>query len=203
MRDPEITGVILAGGRGRRMGAQNKGLLTLGRQPLIAHVIARLSPQLAHVVISANDDLEAYRQFGLPVISDILPGYTGPLGGLFSVLQHTQSEWLLSVPCDTPALPADYVRRMRAAVAGHSAAVAHDGQRVQSGFVLVHRTLLPQLEAVLQREHFAVYRFLAEVGAREVDFSDQPTAFANINTPEQLRAYAQQLDLIVKEKARD
>jgi len=203
MSNPDITGVILAGGRGSRMGARNKGLLTLGGKPLIAHVIARLSPQLTDIVISANDDIDDYRRFGLPIVADTLPEYPGPLAGLYSVLQQVQSTWLLSVPCDTPALPTDYVARMRRAVVDYPAAVVHDGQRVQPGFCLLHRSLLPKLEAALRQGHYAVYRFLAEIGAREVDFSEQPASFTNLNTLEQLQAYDRQFLPSLADKPHD
>lgn len=186
MHEFEITAVILAGGRGQRMGMQNKGLLTLAQQPLVAHVIARLSDQISRIVISANDDLDAYRQFGLPLIPDTLDHYPGPLGGMYSVMQREPSEWLITVPCDTPYLPLDYVQRMRAAMDNHKAYVAHDGVRLQSGFCLLSRSLLPQLEQCLQAKHFAVYRFLDEVAAHQVDFSDAAATFVNINTPADL-----------------
>lgn len=184
----EVTAIILAGGRGRRMGMQNKGLLPLQGQPLIAHVIARLSPQLARIVISANDDLDSYRRFGLPVIPDRIADYRGPLAGIDSVMHQLAGEWFITVPCDTPCLPADYVERMLAAGHGQTACVAHDGQRQQSGFCLLHRSLLVPLEDNLQNGHFAVYRFLDSVGARTVDFSDEAPAFININDSADLAA---------------
>lgn len=186
MNDLEFTAVILAGGRGTRMGLQNKGLLPLARQPLVAHVIARLSTQIDRIIISANDDLGAYQQFGLPVIPDLMAAYPGPLGGIYSVMQNISSEWLLTAPCDTPYLPLDYVQRMRAAMSGHHAYVAHDGVRLQAGFCLLRRSLLPTLEQTLQAKRFAVYRFLELIGAQQVDFSDEVAAFININTPEDL-----------------
>ena len=192
MHDLKLSAVILAGGRGRRMGMQNKGLLTLAQQPLVAHVIARMSGQISRIVISANDDLDAYRQFGLPVIQDRIAEYPGPLGGIYSVLQAEACEWLITVPCDTPLLPLDYVQRMCATMHGHSACVAHDGVRLQSGFCLLQRSVLPQLEQTLQAKQFAVHRFLETIGAQVVDFSDEATAFININTPEELASLATQ-----------
>lgn len=186
MHDLDISAVILAGGRGHRMGMQNKGLLEYAQRPLVAHVIERLSGQIARIVISANDDLDAYRQFGLPVIPDRIANYPGPLGGIYSVMQSEPSEWLITVPCDTPCLPLDYVQRMRATADTHSAYVAHDGVRLQAGFCLLRRSLLPRLEQSLQTKQFAVYRFLDAVAAQAVDFSDEAQAFVNINTPDDL-----------------
>lgn len=187
---PEISAVILAGGRGQRMGMQNKGLLLFAQRPLVAHVIDRLSRQITRIVISANDDLDAYREFGLPVIADRITDYPGPLGGIYSVMQTEQSDWLLTVPCDTPRLPLDYVQRMCAARDGHSAYVAHDGIRQQTAFCLLSHSLLPRLEQALQANRFAVYRFLNSVAAQQVDFSDEADAFVNINTPDDLAKLA-------------
>jgi molybdenum cofactor guanylyltransferase len=180
----------LAGGRGQRMGMQNKGLLQYAQRPLVAHVIKRLSGQIPRIVISANEDLDAYRQFGLPVIPDLITNYPGPLGGIYSAMQSEQSEWLITVPCDTPCLPLDYVQRMCAAMNTHSAYVAHDGVRLQAGFCLLQRSLLPRLEQSLQANQFAVYRFLNAVAAQAVDFSDEAEAFVNINTPDDLARLA-------------
>jgi molybdopterin-guanine dinucleotide biosynthesis protein A len=186
MHELAITAVILAGGRSRRMGMQNKGLLPLAHQPLVAHVIERLTGQVPHIVLSANDNLDAYRQFGLPVIPDRIPDYPGPLGGIYSVLHSETCEWLITAPCDTPYLPLDYVQRMRAAVTNHDAYVAHDGVRLQAGCCLLHRRVLPQLEQALAANQFAVYRFLDTIGAQAVDFSDDAAAFINLNTPDEL-----------------
>lgn len=172
------------------MGIQNKGLLSLAQQPLVAHVIARLASQTSRIVISANDDLAAYRQFGLPVIPDRHGNYPGPLGGISSVMHSEQCEWLITVPCDTPFLPLDYVQRMCAAMNGHEAYVAHDGMRQQSGFCLLKCSLLPQIEQHLQANRFAVYRFLETVAAQPVDFADEAAAFVNINTPDDLARLA-------------
>lgn len=168
------------------MGMQNKGLLVFKQQPLIAHVIARLTQQVSRIVISANNDLDAYRQFGLPVIPDQMADYPGPLGGIYSVMHSETNEWFITAPCDAPCLPPDYIQRMLAARNGHLACVAHDGLRLQSGFCLLHRSLLAPLEQTLQAGHYAVYRFLAEVAVHTVDFSDESRAFVNINDPTDL-----------------
>ena len=105
MDKSDISAVILAGGRGARMGGADKGLLPLGGKPMIAHVIERLAPQVGTLLICANRNLEAYRQFGLPVISDHFADYCGPLAGLHSALSTISTDWLISAPCDTPFLP--------------------------------------------------------------------------------------------------
>lgn len=184
----EITAIILAGGRGRRMGLQNKGLLPFRAQPLVAHVLASLRQQLSRICISANDDIEAYRQFGIPVIPDVFPDYSGPLAGICSVMRSETSDWFITAPCDVPCLPGDYVARMTAAMLDHTACVVHDGQRQQSGCCLLHRSLLPELERQLQSGEYAVHRFLTVIQAQSVDFSDESEAFININLPADLAA---------------
>ena len=186
MQISDITGVILAGGRGTRMGGADKGLLSLAGKPLIAHVIARLAPQVATLIVSANRNLDAYRQFSLPVVSDRIEDYCGPLAGLHSAMSVIDTDWLISAPCDSPFVPHDYVSRMRAAIDQQAAATAHDGERLQAGFCLLHRDLLPQLAAALDAREFAVHKFLRTVEAVHIDFSDEAQAFRNINTPEEL-----------------
>ena len=190
----QLTAIVLAGGRGQRMGLQNKGLLPFRGQALVAHVIARLRKQATRIVISANDELAAYAQFGYPVIEDQVAGYAGPLAGIHAVMQRQPSEWYITAPCDTPFLPMDYVARMLAARQGHRTCVAHDGQRQQSGCCLIHYSLLPALEQSLQRRHFAVYRWLRDTGTNLVDFSDVGEAFTNINSPEDLQQIATRTD---------
>lgn len=186
MQTPDITGVILAGGRGTRMGGEDKGLLPLAGRALIAHVIERLAPQVATLIICANRNLDAYRQFGLAVISDRIADYCGPLAGLHSAMSVIDTDWLISAPCDTPFVPHDYVSRMRSAIDQQAAAAAHDGERLQAGFCLLYRDLLPQLATALDAREFAVHKFLRAVHAVQVDFSDEAQAFRNINTPEEL-----------------
>lgn len=187
MQISDITGVILAGGRGSRMGGADKGLLSLAGKPLIAHAIARLAPQVATLIISANRNLDAYRQFDLPVIMDRIADYCGPLAGLHSAMSVIETDWLISAPCDTPFVPLDYVSRMCAAIDQQAAAVAHDGVRLQAGFCLLHRDLLPQLATALEAREFAVHRFVHRVNAVQVDFSHEADAFCNINTAEELQ----------------
>lgn len=189
MQISDISAVILAGGRGQRIGSQNKGLILVDNKPLIAHVIERLSPQIPRIVISANDDIDAYRKFGMPVIPDQNDDYAGPLGGIYSVMQAEDSEWLITVPCDTPLLPGNLVQRMCDSVGTRLAYVALDSDRQQSGFCLLHRNLLSLMEQQLEKKQFAMHRFLSAADAQTVDFSDQTNAFVNINTPEDLSSF--------------
>ncbi len=167
------------------MGGIDKGLLELNGQPLIEHVIGRISPQVSEIIISANRNLERYQSYGYPVITDQITD-KGPLAGILSALQHCQSEWLLTVPCDTPRIPADLVTRIRNAAEQTPSAIysAHDGEQLQPLFSMIHRDLANSLQEYLAAGNRKVVRWLMQQGCVTVDFSDQADAFANINTPE-------------------
>lgn len=187
-----ITGLILAGGRGSRMGGVDKGLQILDGKPMVAHVITRLAPQVQGLMINANQNLDIYRQFSYPVWPDSLAGFAGPLAGLQAGLAQCRTPWLVTAPCDSPFLPADLVARLGDAAAASAAelAVAVTGsgasRQPHPVFCLLKASLLPHLNAYLQtggRKVDAWYRSLAIV---EVEFSDE-AAFRNINTLEELR----------------
>ena len=185
-----ISAVILAGGKSTRMGGVNKGLLSLHGRPMISHVIERLSPQVASIIISANQDEDQYRALGYEVVNDMLPGTSGPLAGIYAAMTVVTTEWLVCVPCDVPRIPTDFVARLSNAEPSCLARVAHDGTRQQSACCLLHIGLREKLKTFLGSGRQAVYRFLAEQDVVEVDFSDQAEAFININTEREL----QQLD---------
>ncbi|WP_428633957.1 molybdenum cofactor guanylyltransferase MobA, partial [Sedimenticola sp.] len=139
MSESKITAVILAGGMARRMGGQDKGLIDLDGRPLIAHVLERIQPQVAQVVINANRNLEQYAAFGYPVISDTLSDFQGPLAGFLAVMQQIDSDFIVTLPCDGPSLPDNLVERLRQAqqAADADIAVAHDGNRMQPVYALI------------------------------------------------------------------
>lgn len=182
-----VTGVVLAGGAGRRMDGADKGLLPLAARPLVQHVIARLAPQVGSLLISANRNGERYREFGYPVVGDTLGGFAGPLAGLQAALAATQTPLLLSVPCDCPALPADLAARLFAGLgeAGADLAVARADGSVERAFTLLRSELLPELEAFLAGGGRRVGEWHRRLRAVEVDFPDA-SAFININTPDDL-----------------
>jgi len=186
----QITAVILAGGHGSRMGGLNKGLIMLQGQPMIDHVIKRIEPQVSTIIISANRDHDAYRQFGYPVIADALPDTHGPLAGIYTAMTVMNSDWLLCIPCDVPKLPLDLATRLSAADPSVLARVAHDGKRQQSVCCLLHIGLRDALQQYLLAGNHAVYRFLSEQHAVAVDFSDNAAAFDNINTSDELQNHA-------------
>ena len=187
----QITGVVLAGGQGRRMGGVDKGLQPLNGQPLVEHIIARLRPQVGHLVINANRNLQAYAAFGYPVLADAVPGFAGPLAGLHAALSAAQTPWVVIVPCDSPFLPVDLVFRLFSALTAASAkiAVARTGEQVHPVFCLCRRELLPHLDDYLARGERKFGRWYAHLQTVEVAFDDQAQAFENINTREELSRF--------------
>ncbi|EKO3564043.1 molybdenum cofactor guanylyltransferase MobA [Vibrio metschnikovii] len=181
--------VILAGGQARRMGGEDKGLITLDGQPLIAHVIERLRPQATQIFINANRNQTQYQQYA-PVISDIVKDFPGPLGGIHAGLTHSPTEWVGFVPCDSPLINDDLVERFCAAVNQQSEIlVAFDGQHQQPVFTLFHRQVLPKLDAFLARGDRKIILLYDECHTQQVDFSDSPACFFNLNTPQELTQF--------------
>ncbi|MDD5297111.1 MAG: molybdenum cofactor guanylyltransferase [Rhodocyclaceae bacterium] len=185
-----ITGLVLAGGMGRRMGGADKGLLLLHGRPLAALTLARLKPQVGRLFISANRNLEAYAALGAEVLPDLLPDYPGPLAGIHAALARIGTHWLATSPCDSPDLPSDLVARLMAAALAADAplAVARTAGRSQPAFMLCRRELLPSLTAYLESGQRRVGAWQASEGAAQADFDDCAEAFANFNTPEDLAA---------------
>ncbi len=187
----EITGLILAGGRATRMGGVDKGLQWLNDEPMIAHVIRRLQPQVGSLMINANRNLDTYQQFDVPVIADDIGGFAGPLAGLHAGLAQCHSEFLVTVPCDAPMLPSDLVARLSAALEREHCDVAvaatnqGAGNQRQPVFMLARITLLPQLTAWLNTGGRKVDDWLHSVNATEARFDDDH-AFENVNTTGQL-----------------
>ena len=182
----DITGVILAGGKGRRMGGLDKGLVEYQQKPLVAHVIERLAPQVNSLLINANRNADKYQRYGFPVIADQLADYQGPLAGFSAAMIAAKTDYVLTVPCDGPLLPADLVSRLVEAMDRQNAkiSVAHDGQRLQSVYALIKRDLLPSLQSCIQTGQRRVDVWYASQAIALSDFSDTPESFLNINFPE-------------------
>lgn len=187
----QVTGVVLAGGLGRRMGGVDKGLQVLDGRPLVAHIIDRLRPQVGPLLINANRNAEVYARFGCPVVADAVPDFAGPLAGLHAALAAAQTPLVATVPCDSPFLPADLVARLAAALenAQASIAVARTGDQVHPVFCLCRRDVLDHLGDYLARGERKFASWYASLPAVEVAFDDQPAAFENINTAEQLASF--------------
>jgi len=184
----DLTALILAGGQGRRMGGQDKGLLRLHERPLIEFVLRVLSPCVDRVLISANQNESAYDQYGQVVADPAgFEGGQGPLAGLLAAAPYLQTSWLVVAGCDMPALPADYVARLYGelmAQGGH-VAFAHAGARDHSVCLLLHARVLGTLREYLDSGRRAVLPWLEAQHALRVVFDDAD-AFLNVNTPEDL-----------------
>lgn len=189
----DITGLILAGGRSTRMGGREKGLQLLGGQTLVSHIIHRLSPQVGQVIINANTCLGDYQGLGLPIASDLINGYVGPLAGLHTALTHCSTPYLLSVPCDCPFLPLDLASRLsQALVLSHADAVyavtMNEKQTEHHPvFCLLKRDTLASLNDYLTGGGRKVLAWIESLHHARVSFDDR-AAFLNINTPDDLLA---------------
>jgi molybdenum cofactor guanylyltransferase len=188
-----ITGLILAGGRGSRMGSVDKGLQLFQGKPMVSHVLSRLQTQVDNVVINANRNVDQYEAFGHPVIADGIDGFAGPLAGLHAGMTHVFDGLIATAPCDSPFLPLDLVRRLRVALEAKSAdlAVAKTLDQAQPVFCLVKRDVEPHLREFLASGQRKIDKWYETLSIVEVAFDDQVDAFANINTAEELVAMQQ------------
>ena len=181
----DITAVILAGGQGRRMGGQDKGLIEFDGNPLASILVNNLRQQAVDIVINANRNHGQYQQFGCPVIRDQLEDYQGPLAGFASAMATVDSIFILTLPCDGPLLADDYVARFIASYNENEAAVqvAFDGERLQPVHAMIKVDLLPSLKDFLDSDDRKIDRWYARHDYARVDFSDCANMFRNINTP--------------------
>lgn len=184
-----VTGVILAGGLGRRMGNIDKGLQLLDGRPLVGWVLERLAPQVGEVLINANRNLHAYGALGHRVIADRIGEFAGPLAGLHVALAQAANEWVVSVPCDTPFLPQDLVARLSMPLQDEQVdlSVARSAERVHPVICLARKRLLPHLAQFLETGGRKVDAWHKSLRAVEVLFADE-SAFRNVNTPDELHA---------------
>jgi molybdenum cofactor guanylyltransferase len=189
----DITGVVLAGGQGRRMGGVDKGWVELDGRPMIAHVLERLAPQVGDVLINANQNLDRYAGFGLPVVADAVGGFAGPLAGLHAGMARATRSHVVTVPCDSPFLPRDLVTRLAAGleVGRAKLAVAKTFDQPHPVFCLVRRDVLAHLAAFLEAGGRKIDAWYATLSVIEVAFDDEADAFRNINTTHELAAAAE------------
>jgi molybdopterin-guanine dinucleotide biosynthesis protein A len=188
----DITGLVLAGGRGSRMGGADKGLQNHRGIPLALHALLRLQPQVGHLLINANRNLGAYEAMGAPVWPDPIEGFGGPLVGFLAGLEHCETPWLVTVPCDTPDFPADLVERLAVAADAEQADIAYattleaDGrEQAHPVFCLLRSALLESVIAFLHSGQAKIDAWFAQHRTVAVRFDD-PQAFFNANTAEEL-----------------
>jgi len=183
---PEITGLILAGGAGRRVGRRDKGLIEWREKPLVEHVLHRLGTQVGPLVISCNRNIPDYDLYGVPTVSDTRMNFQGPLAGLEAAVPAIETEFVIVVACDIPLVPLDLVPRLLApltAASGHTPELsyAHDGSRGQYLCAAMRRGCLTSLTDYLEQGHRTVHHWYENQDAISVDFSDQKNAFSNFN----------------------
>lgn len=181
-QQPEITGIILAGGKASRMGGLDKGLQELNGIPLWQHVARTLAAQTSRLAISANRSLDIWRASGYEVIQDTLPNFPGPLAGILTAMKHSTDEWFLFCPCDTPFIPSNLAERFLQYKADAQVVWAFDGERDHPAISLINRSVIPKLEAYLGSGERRVMVFLQQCGGHRVDFIDIKSAFINVNT---------------------
>lgn len=188
MPSKKITGVILAGGLGRRMGGVNKGLQLLNGKTLALHVAERLAPQIDELLINVNQNIEQYAAFGYRIVADQIPDFAGPLAGLHAALSAAAHPLVATAPCDSPFLPADLVFRLFSALTATDAdlAVARTFEQPHPVFCLCKRDVLPHLTEFLAGGGRKFDRWYATLNVVEVAFDDEAEAFENINTREEL-----------------
>ncbi|HEY2865345.1 MAG TPA: molybdenum cofactor guanylyltransferase MobA [Casimicrobiaceae bacterium] len=189
MPERRVTGLVLAGGQGRRMGSVDKGLVRLSGRAMVAHVLERLEPQVDDILINANQHADEYAAFGHPVIADTIGGFAGPLAGLQVGLSNARHALVATVPCDSPFLPDDLVARLAAALEreGAELAVARTFDQPHPVFALVRRTVLPHLTRFLEGGGRKIDAWYSALSIVEVPFDDEADAFRNINTTDELR----------------
>ena len=183
-----VTGIVLAGGQGRRMGTVDKGLQLLHGKPMVAAVIERLAPQVDEILINANQNLEAYAKFGHRVVPDAIGGFAGPLAGLHAGLGAARHALVLTVPCDSPFLPTDLCSRLKNELNENDLAVAKTGSQPHPVFALVRASVAANLGKFLSGGGRKIDAWYASLKVIEVAFDDEADAFRNINTRDELNS---------------
>ncbi|MCE9660928.1 MAG: molybdenum cofactor guanylyltransferase MobA [Burkholderiales bacterium] len=187
----QITGMVLAGGRGSRMGGVDKGLQNFRGMPLAMHALLRLQAQVGETMINANRNLAAYESMGVPVWPDALPDYPGPLAGFLSGIERCETPYLVVVPCDTPLFPEDLVARLAEAFAAEGTEIAVAATReggvlqAQPVFCMMRTEVMESLVRFIHGGQRKIDRWTALHATRLVAFEDA-AAFANANTAEEL-----------------
>jgi molybdenum cofactor guanylyltransferase len=196
MMSHAITGVVLAGGQGSRMGRIDKGLQPFRGKPMVAHVLERFLPQVDEVLINANRNLDAYAKFNLRVVADEIDGFAGPLAGLQRALAEAAHPLIATAPCDSPFLPLDLVARLHKGMQTAQAqlAVAKTFDQAHPVFCLCEKTLLDHLTDLLRSGGRKIDKWYATLHVVEVNFDDELAAFSNINTVEELTHFETRSD---------
>jgi len=192
-----VTGVVLAGGKARRMGGADKGLIEINQQPMIQYVLNILKPQVKELVINANRNVNRYEEFGYPVITDQLEDFQGPLAGIAACMEIADTQYICTCPCDGPLIANDLVDRLFTSLTSNNKqydiAVAHDGKRMQPVYALINCELHANLLNYLASGERKIDRWYALHNCVEADFNDRQDCFVNVNTPEEQQQLSQHL----------
>lgn len=187
-----ITGLILAGGRAQRMGGIDKGLIPFHGKPLIESAISRLKPQVSTILINANRSITKYAHYGYPVLMDETPDFSGPLAGFSVGLKHCKTPYLLTSPCDSPLLPEDLAQKMADELESNNLELVFASSKEDDGkiwsqpvFCLMKSSLKDSIDSFLSKGDLKIDRWFKELRSGTVVF-ENPQAFANVNTPEEL-----------------
>lgn len=194
MEKPSITAIILAGGQSSRMNGKDKGLQLLNGKPLYQHVIEHIKHQVDSIIINCNRNFEKYQCAGYPTFSDDFKGFWGPLSGIYSGLVRSTTSWNLFVSCDTPFLPDNLITRLSMYTSSSKAIYPFDGIYYHPTILLINKTVIQELKTYLEQGNRKLMLFLEKIDAIPVDFSDQPSCFININTPEILNKMNQSIE---------
>lgn len=197
MYSTDISGVILAGGHGSRLGGEDKGLVDVNSRPMISYCIERFAPQVSTLVINANRNLTTYRELGFPVITDQVTDFAGPLAGIAAALSSCKTSYLAIAPCDSPFLPTDLVARLASPLQASQAevSVAINGGRPQPVFAVIATRLYESLYDYLTNGERKIMTWYRQQTIVEVDFGPDDSPFANINSPDELAVAAKQLPI--------
>jgi molybdopterin-guanine dinucleotide biosynthesis protein A len=184
----KVAGVILAGGRAQRMNNQDKGLVNFKGRPMVSYAIAALAPVVDCLLINANRNIDQYRQFGWPVISDRTDSFDGPLAGILTAMDHADADVLVVIPCDSPLIKTEHLQKLLLTRAENNAdvAVAFDGVRLHSVFLAIKTSLQTSLQDYLADGQRKVAVWLDRQNLVKVDFSNEPEVFCNVNTMTEL-----------------
>ncbi|OQW74649.1 MAG: molybdenum cofactor guanylyltransferase [Proteobacteria bacterium ST_bin11] len=191
----KVSGVVLAGGKARRMQEQDKGLILCNNRPLVSYALAAMKPLVDELLISANRNQDRYGQWAYPVISDAEQTFDGPLAGILAAMHAAKHSVLLIAPCDSPLIDTVHLQRLLEALVTQEAdiAVAFDGERLHPVFAALRTELQTDLQAYLLRGERKLQQWFQRHLTIQVDFSDTPHIFVNINTPAELLAVEQSL----------
>ena len=183
-----ITGIILAGGQARRMGGQDKGLISLAGKPMIEYVLKAIEPQVDTIIINANRNQSLYEKYGFPVVADQIDGYCGPLAGMASGLEQAKTPFVVTVPCDSPFIPDDLVHKLYLTLQHEDAEIctARSNDRLQPVFTLMKSELFNSILDFLNNGERKIDKWFDKHRLAIADFSDQPDTFININSTEEL-----------------